>query len=138
MTNTTYEYTAQSTSKVIKLPEPFVKGSVTADGYTIKELDFGDDRSVLIKPNPEIGSVIKITYTPIKKEKKRVNVEPVNSVHNKILNDLVKTVANQQVAIEQLMDALKNRATYQDIAAMNDTIMSEVALIKEYLSVSGE
>ena len=130
MINKTYTHKSIG-ADLIELPEEYIPGSVEIDGYTINEV--GGTNLIVIDPVPPVGEEILIKYQIEEKVKKNTTTKKL--VEDKILEDLIKTVAIQQEVIDELKAALKNRVTYQHLDAVTKHLASQLSLIKTHLNV---
>ena len=130
MINKTYTHKSIG-ADLIELPEEYISGSVEIDGYTINEV--GGTNLIVIDPVPPVDEEILIKYQIEEEVKKNTTTKKL--VEDKILEDLIKTVAIQQEVIDELNAALKNRVTYQHLDAVTKHLASQLSLIKTHLNV---
>lgn len=116
---------------LIELPEEYIPGSVEISGYIVNEV--GGTNLIIVNPTPSIDEEVVIKYKIAEKIKKTTPAKKV--VEDKIIEDLIKTVAIQQETINELQSALKNRVTYQHLDAVTKHLASQLSLIKTYLDV---
>ena len=128
MINKTYTHKSIG-ADLIELPEEYISGSVEIDGYTINEV--GGTNLIVIDPVPPVDEEILIKYQIEEKVKKNTTTKKL--VEDKILEDLIKTVAIQQETIEQLQKLMKERVTYRHLDAVTKSLNSQLSLIKEHL-----
>lgn len=125
---------------LIDLPELFVSGSVTIEGFIVTEL--AGTYTVLIEPSPEKGQQLNIVYQVEERTEQQIKNETISNV---LINRLFALYNDLELKISTLEAVQENKVTLKQFETALKFFETEVAklstlegTVNKYVEASSE